>query len=186
VYLSLGEPEKAAEYGRYGAQRATEADGLDCAAFGHSVHGMGLLESGRLGDAIQAFDRALERVRTTGHMTFVNRLHGLIGTARLRQGDQAARAGLLQALEDGRRAGDEHFVADLASRLAEIDLEAGRLASAGALLDEAIAYFRRTSMRPALVRALGALARVREAEEGAGAAVALREEASRLATEMSA
>ncbi len=186
VYLTLGEPERAAEFGRYGAERATAAHGLDCASFGHVVHGLARLDLGQLDTAMDAFESAMSRVKLSGHTTFVSRLQGLIQVAKLRGGDKAARAGLLAAIENLRQTGDAFLLAQLLVRLAESDLDAGLLASAEGLLEEAIGYYRRASMRPALAHALDVLARVREAEGKGDSARVLRDEATQLSAEIHA
>jgi tetratricopeptide (TPR) repeat protein len=180
VYITLGDPVRAAEHGHRAAEMADSVHGLDCKMYAHMVHGLAQLRSGEIGGAVRAFQDATSIARERGPSHYSYRVMGLDQIAAYRNGDRQAKPRVLRSIEDAVRAGDGYTAALFSDELARADLAAGHTADAAAEIERAITYYSTRGMVPAWRDALEALVQVRQAEGKEEEITPLRDEIARL------
>jgi len=181
VFMALGEPERAAEHGRVGAELSMSVQGHQCAMSSYLVKGMAEMMCNRPDDAEQSLLAADTLARRYRMGSFANQIRGFRAKIGHSRGEPGVREVLVETVRAAERDGDSWGVAIFSDELGQIDLEEGRYTEAAAHLERALDYYRRAQMRPSLDRALELL---EEARRGAGdEASAARARQERLAAQ---
>lgn len=152
--LDLGETQRGLDQAKIGVQKAVSADNVECACFGFACLGFSYLRVEEMKEATEAFEEAIRRSRISGADEAQLLGESGLGMVHLSSGDPGAINELMGALARAREKGKEFPSALLSLTLGEISLKSGDPEKALAYLDDALAYYRRNSMRPYLVRTL--------------------------------
>jgi predicted Zn-dependent protease len=176
VKLDMGQVEHALAFARQGVEEATGAGAGECTIYGLYCLGQGILQARDLDEARSTFSRGLQRTESVRSETLasLNRT-GLALTKAQSDGDEAA-AQLEAALAQASARRDPYTEAQVALSLAQLLLRRGDLQRAEECLNTALAYYRRNSMLPYLVRAVALAAQLYEKQGHAADAAAANAE----------
>jgi hypothetical protein len=132
----------------------------------------------QLQESLGFADRSLEM--GPGIEGLINRIHGGVATAKVELSDPQGLAALEASLQNARSDHDEYGDAVISEQLARANLRLGWAEKADTYLQSPLAYYRRTSMKPYLSRALTLSADVQERLGRGTAAESARAEAAKL------
>lgn len=185
AYYDMGEVEKGLEHARIGAERAMSANGLECACAGYFGIGRGELDRRHIDDALTQFTRSLKLADTIGMDYYINMIRAGVGEAEFAKGGTSGSVEKMRGAIDSARSTDDDFVvAALSMPYARALLRLERPSEAREQIAGAVAYFRRTELKPYLANALSIAADVAEALGDRDAAAEAREEAASLRDEI--
>lgn len=184
AYHDMGEPDKALDYARIGAQIAEESNGLECACAGNYSMARAQLETQRLDEAKLGFERSMGFANAVGFESFMTIIRG--GTARteFERGSLAAVEELRAAVDAARASNETHSAAQMSEELAGALLRLGRHGEALTQIDVSIDHFRTAGMHPYLARALKLKSRLLGATGRGAEAAAILSEAVRIENEI--
>lgn len=157
AYFDMGDIERSLDLATYGAQKAKSANAVECASAGLMCVGMNYLERQNPLAAQNAFAEVVRLADTAGAKEFLNFGQGGLASAQFLHGNADAVGILEKAVANAQSLGDEYTAAWFALTLATIYVRGTDPARAKVLLDDVLAYYRRNTMRPYLVRAMPTL-----------------------------
>ncbi len=184
TYLDMGDAERGIEYGQRGADKAMAANALECASAGLMAVGFCHLQSQKLSEAQNAFDRSMRLAESRGADAFRNQAWSGLAVAQFFSGRAEAINDMESALANARAIDDEYGIAFLAQMLGEAYTRTGEFERAQNYLDAALEYYRRSQMRPYLVRALESVSTLYERQGRKADAERARAEADQLKSEL--
>jgi tetratricopeptide (TPR) repeat protein len=171
TYLGMGDVARGLEYGQQGVDKAIDSENVDCVCYGFACLGFGNLQAGRLAEAQADFAEAIRRSRFSGAELVENLSASGLALVEFMGGRAEALAALESTYHAAQKLDDQYGAATVALALGEIFTESGDWERAGEYLDAALDYFRRTELRPDLVRAEQARRRLDEMQTRASASV---------------
>lgn len=184
VMMELGDIERSLEHSRMGTELAIEVGAGDCSLYGVYCSAMGNLRKPDPSGAEAIVQRQTGRIYNLRSEYLQYLIEGQLAVARSMEDDPAALGRLKAVLAHARALGDEYSAGILNHALAECLMRQGDLQGAEAYLESALAYYRKTSMKPYLAPVLRTLERLRSAQGRDEDAAAAGEEARRLSLEL--
>lgn len=175
--LTMGNKERALEYGQTSVERAIATDNMDCICNGLTCIGYTNLELGRIPEAASAFERAIERSDTSGAM--IPKLNAQAGLAMTQflSGHPDAIEVLEEAVINMRLIENHVGAANANHLLGTCLIQLGDLERASSNLNQAVDFYRRSQMHPFLARALRSLGELKEKQGLHSESQEFREEA---------
>jgi tetratricopeptide (TPR) repeat protein len=184
AYYDMGEIEKGLMHARIGAERAMSVNGLECACAGYFGIGRGELDKRHIDDALTQFRHSLKLADTVGMDYYINMIRAGVAEAEFEKGTAGSVEQIRSAIDNARSTDDDFVVAALSLPHARTLLRLGRANEAREPITSAVAYFRRTELKPYLANALSVVGDVAEALGETGPAAEAREEAASLRDEI--
>lgn len=157
AYFDMGDMDRSLAMAHYGAQKAKSANAVECASAGLMCVGINQLKRQDTLAAQKTFAEMVQLAQTAGSDYFGNFGQGGLATAQFLRGDSAALPLLERAFANAQALGDEYTAAWFAQTLAEIYARSNDVARAELLLRDALAYYRRSAMRPYIESVLSML-----------------------------
>lgn len=162
VYLDMGDVERSEQYGQLGAQKAIEANAIECAAAGNLCVALSRLQKRQVPEAQQAFVEAIRLADFASSGPLRNMGEGGLALAQFIAGNVEAMRDLEAAHQNAQAIDDQYSVAMFAQMLGDIATQGGNFGQAEQYFAQALAYYRQHAMRPYIVRILQSLARLYE------------------------
>jgi transcriptional regulator with XRE-family HTH domain/tetratricopeptide (TPR) repeat protein len=180
AYLAMGDMQHVVEFSQLSLERAIATDNMDCICSSLACLGYGYLNLQRIPDALNAFEKGIERSEISG--AIIPRLMSQAGLAMSRfcSGD----IGAIQNLEDimGEMQTYQNYLgaANTAQMLGTCLVQTGQLERAEEHLKAALEYYRQLNLLPYLARALFSLASLHQEQARYPEAERAREEVDAL------
>jgi hypothetical protein len=169
--LEMYDTEQGLFYGERGVDRARDAENMDCLCGAYLCVGFNQLTARRPALAQDAFHQAISESHDSGSDIFENLGRAGLALAQFYGGNADTLGNLEQARARALDLGDEYTFALVSQSVGEIYARRGEHALAEARLNDALGFFRRSEMTPALARTLEMLSQV-YAQQGRAAEAA--------------
>jgi tetratricopeptide (TPR) repeat protein len=177
----MNDPGQVLEYGQRAVEKALATDRVECICNGFACVGFGLLQSGKLPEAAEAFQESIRRSVASGAARIENTGRTGLAITEFMGGQIGAVADMENTLESARVLDDPYSVAFLSQTLGQSYTHMGQLDRAEGYLKEALDYYRHKDMRPYIARTLQSLADLYDKQGRSADAERARSEAGELA-----